>query len=194
MSLTVRCPWVSLSDQAYIKYHDHEWGVPVFDDTVLYEFLVLESFQAGLSWRTILSKRARFKKVFSGFDPGKVAKFSDNKVRDLLGDKEIIRNKAKIESAINNAKQFVKIQKEFGSFSKYLWSWVGDKPILNRYKSIKEYPKFTTEAVLLSKDLAKRGMRFMGPVTIYSLMQAVGLVNDHVTSCYRYEEIKSSKN
>jgi len=169
----------------YVAYHDHEWGRPVHDDRTIYEFLVLETFQAGLSWRTILHKRENFRKAFAGFDPKKVAKFSSRDVARLMADPGIVRNRAKIDAAIHNAKLFLGVQKEFGSFSKYMWSWVGDKPIRHNIRSIRDYPVFTDEAVAWSKDLKKRGFRFLGPTVVYSHMQAVGMVNDHAVGCFR---------
>jgi len=180
-----RCPWANDGDPLYVAYHDNEWGKPVRDDRTIYEFLVLESFQAGLSWRTILQKRENFRKAFAGFDPNKVAKFTSRDVARLMADPGIVRNRAKIDAAIHNAKLFLAVQKEFGSFSKYMWSWVGDKPIRHNIRSLKDYPVFTDEAVAWSKDLKKRGFRFLGPTVVYSHMQAVGMVNDHGVGCFR---------
>jgi len=180
-----RCPWSSDDDPLYVAYHDNEWGRPVHDDRTIYEFLVLETFQAGLSWRTILNKRENFRKAFAGFDPKKVAKFGSRDVARLMADPGIVRNRAKIDAAIHNAKLFLGVQKEFGSFSKYMWSWVGDKPIRHNIRSIRDYPVFTDEAVAWSKDLKKRGFRFLGPTVVYSHMQAVGMVNDHAVGCFR---------
>jgi len=180
-----RCPWANDGDPLYVAYHDNEWGKPVRDDRTIYEFLVLESFQAGLSWRTILQKRENFRKAFAGFDPNKVAKFTSHDVARLMADPGIVRNRAKIDAAIHNAKLFLAVQKEFGSFSKYMWSWVGDKPIRHNIRSLKDYPVFTDEAVAWSKDLKKRGFRFLGPTVVYSHMQAVGMVNDHGVGCFR---------
>ena len=180
-----RCPWVAVDDPLYLAYHDDEWGKPVRDDQTLYEFLVLEAFQAGLSWRTILYKRENFRKAFAGFDPNKVAKFTSREVARLMADPGIVRNRAKIDAAIHNAKMLLGVQKEFGSFSKYMWSWVGDKPIRHNIRSVKDYPAFTDEAVAWSKDLKKREFRFLGPKVVYAHMQAVGMVNDHVVGCFR---------
>jgi len=180
-----RCPWSSDGDPLYVAYHDNEWGKPVRDDRTIYEFLVLESFQAGLSWRTILQKRENFRKAFAGFDPNKVAKFTSRDVARLMADPGIVRNRAKIDAAIHNAKLFLAVQKEFGSFSKYMWSWVGDKPIRHNIRSLKDYPVFTDEAAAHSKALKKRGIRFLGPAVVYSHMQAVGMVNDHAVGCFR---------
>ena len=184
-----RCPWASDGDPLYVAYHDNEWGTPVRDDRTIYEFLVLESFQAGLSWRTILQKRENFRKAFAGFDPIKVARFTSRDVARLMADPGIVRNRAKIDAAIHNAKLFLAVQGEFGSFSKYMWSWVGDKPIRHNIRSSKDYPVFTDEAVAWSKDLKKRGFRFLGPTVVYSHMQAVGMVNDHAVGCFRRDSL-----
>jgi len=181
-----RCPWPTLTDPLYLKYHDTEWGVPVHNDKKIYEFLVLEIFQAGLSWRTVLHKRANFKKAFANFDYKKVARFTQRDIKRLLRNAGIIRNKLKIEAAVHNARLFMEVQKEFGSFSKYMWGWVKHKPIKHRLKTAKDYPVHIPEAVAWSKDLKKRGFRFLGPTVIYAHMQAVGLVNDHIVSCFRY--------
>ncbi|MSR85498.1 DNA-3-methyladenine glycosylase I [Candidatus Uhrbacteria bacterium] len=184
MQEPVRCPWVTSGDPLYIDYHDHEWGVPVRDDRLIYEFLVLETFQAGLSWRTVLHKRKNFEKAFAGFDYRKVARFDQRKVTSLLKDAGIIRNRLKIEAAINNAKKFLEVQKEFGTFEKYMWSWVKGKPIKHKIKTAKDYPVHIPEAVAWSKDLKNRGFKFLGPTVVYAHMQAVGMVNDHVTACF----------
>jgi DNA-3-methyladenine glycosylase I len=180
-----RCPWATMDDPLYLEYHDKEWGVPVRDDRTIFEFLVLEAFQAGLSWRTILHKRENFRKAFAGFYPRKVAAFTSRQTARLMRDAGIIRNRAKIEAAIHNARLFLEVQKEFGTFSKYMWSWVGGKPIRHVIRSLKDYPAFTDEAVAWSKDLKQRGFRFLGPTVIYSHMQAVGMVNDHAVGCFR---------
>ncbi|MCW7468471.1 DNA-3-methyladenine glycosylase I [Leptospira kanakyensis] len=185
-----RCSWCLKFDQ-YIKYHDEEWGVPVHEDQIHFEFLILEGAQAGLSWSTILKKREGYRKVFANFDPIKVAKFTDKKLEKILLDPSIIRNRLKVYAAVNNAKRFLEIQKEFGSFDKYIWSFVNHKPIQNRRKSLKEVPATTKESDLLSKDLIKRGFKFVGSTVIYAHMQACGLVNDHIESCFRYKEILS---
>ena len=185
-----RCSWPTSGDKLYLDYHDFEWGVPVYGDRKIFEFLVLESAQAGLSWRTILYKRENFRKAFAGFDPKKVACFTGRDVKKLLQNAGIIRNRMKIEAAINNAKRFLEVQKEFGTFSKYVWSFVGGKPIRNRWKSIKELPVLTREAEALAKDLKRRGFKFLGPTTIYAHMQATGMVNDHTVDCFRYRQLK----
>jgi DNA-3-methyladenine glycosylase I len=179
-----RCPWPG-DDPLMMEYHDKEWGTPVKDDRKLYEFLVLESFQAGLSWRTILNKRENFRKAFKNFDYRKVAKFGAKDRARLMKDAGIVRNRLKIQAAILNAQCFMEIQKEFGSFSKYMWSWVGNKPQISRFKSTKEYPAVTVLAEVWAKDLKQRGFRFLGPTVVYAHMQAVGMVNDHLVSCFR---------
>ncbi|MEG0851670.1 MAG: DNA-3-methyladenine glycosylase I [Flavobacterium sp.] len=182
----IRCNWVS-NDELYIKYHDKEWGKPVYDDKVLFEFLVLESFQAGLSWITILKKRENFRKAFDNFNDKKIIKYNDAKIEELMQNEGIIRHRGKIEATINNAKVFQEIQKEFGSFSDYLWKYVNGKPIDNNLKSIKDAVAKTEISDALAKDLKKRGFKFMGSTTVYAFMQAVGMVNDHVTSCFCYK-------
>lgn len=186
-----RCSWCLKFDQ-YIQYHDEEWGVPVHDDQTHFEFLILEGAQAGLSWSTILKKREGYRKVFANFDPAKVAKFTDKKLETILLNPAIVRNRLKVFSAVNNAKRFLEIQKEFGSFDFYIWSFVGHRPIQNKRKSLNEVPATTKESDALSKDLIKRGFKFVGSTVIYAHMQACGLVNDHVESCFRYREIISS--
>ena len=172
-----------------MAYHDEEWGTPVHDDDVHFEFIVLESFQAGVSWDLILKKRENFRKAFDNFDPTKIAMYSENDVERLMKDKRIIRNRLKIKSTINNAKKFLAIQKEFGSFDKYIWNLIGGKPIKNNFKSFDEIPAKTTLSETLSKDLKKRGFKFVGSVICYSYMQAVGLVNDHLVHCFRYNKL-----
>ena len=184
-----RCEWGTVS-QLYIDYHDNEWGVPIHDDRTLFEFLILEGAQAGLSWETVLKKRENYRKAFSNFDPVKVSRYSDKKVEALMGNKGIIRNSLKITSAINNAKRFLEVQKEFESFETYIWQFVNGKPITNRFKSIQEIPATTKESDAMSKDLKKRGFTFVGPTICYAHMQATGMVNDHVVGCFRYKEIK----
>ena len=179
----VRCAWCT-SDADYIRYHDHEWGRPVHDDQVLFEFLVLESFQAGLSWLTILKKRENFRKAFAGFDVKKVAKFDEKKVASLLKDDGIIRNKLKIAAAINNAKEFMAVQKEFGSFDKYIWSFTSGEQIQNNHLTTKTIEPFTDLSKTITKDLTKRGFKFVGGTIMYAYMQAVGLVDDHVVDCW----------
>jgi DNA-3-methyladenine glycosylase I len=187
--MTTRCEWV-WHDSLLIDYHDKEWGVPLHDDKLLFEFLVLDAFQAGLSWSIILKKRENFRRAFSDFDPFKIAKFNESKVDRLLQDSGIIRNKLKIESTISNAKSFLDVRKEFGSFDKYIWQFVNYTTIQNRWKSIKELPAKTDKSDLMSKDLRKRGFRFVGSTICYAFMQAAGMVNDHIINCFRYKELK----
>jgi len=182
-----RCHWATNANELSRQYHDREWGVPVHDDRVWFEFLALEGAQAGLSWDTILQKRERYRKVFSGFDPAKVARFDAKKVRSLLADPGIVRNRLKIRSAISNAKAFLDVQKEFGSFDAYVWKFVGGAPIQNRWTMHKNVPAKTELAVALSKALLKRAFRFVGPTICYAFMQATGIVNDHLVSCFRYK-------
>ena len=176
-----RCAWAT--NELSISYHDTEWGKPVHDDRVFFEFLVLEGAQAGLSWDTILRKRDRYREAFHDFDPARVARMTPARVEKLMHDEGIIRNRAKIESTISNAKAFLAIQKEFGSFDTYVWRFVGGKPIVNKWKTREQLPGDSKESEALSKDLRKRGFRFVGPTIMYAFMQATGLVNDHVTSC-----------
>lgn len=183
------CAWSS-DDQLMIKYHDEEWGVPIKDDKKIFEFLVLESAQAGLSWRTILYRRKGYKKAFANFDPKKVSKFTKKDITKLLKDVGIIRNRLKIEATINNAKRFLEVQKEFGSFSKYMWRFVKDKQVDGKRKNLKYLPTITKEAEEFSKDLKKRGFKFLGPTIVYAHMQAVGMVNDHTTDCLCYNKCK----
>lgn len=183
-----RCGWC-VGDDLYEAYHDLEWGVPVKDDDTLFEFLTLETFQAGLSWITILRKRENFRKAFDGFDYRKIAQYTQNKVDALLQDSGIIRNKLKINATITNAQNFMKIQEEFGSFSNYIWGFTDGKPIKNSFKSLKDVPANTPLSDTISKDLKKRGFKFVGTTVVYAHMQATGMVNDHVVSCYRYNEI-----
>jgi DNA-3-methyladenine glycosylase I len=179
-----RCSWC-LSDPIYIKYHDEEWGRPIHDDRLLFEFLILEGFQAGLSWLTVLKKRENFRKAFMNFDAKKIAKFDKNKVEELMLDAGIIRNRLKIEAAIINAKLFLEIQKEFGSFDKYIWSFVNEKTVVNKPKSVKELPAKTDLSDVMSKEMGKRGFKFRGSTICYAFMQAVGMVDDHTTDCWR---------
>ena len=183
-----RCDWAR--NELNIPYHDREWGVPVHDEHKWFEFLTLEGAQAGLSWDTVLKKRERYRQVFAGFDPAKVACFDRNKVRQLLKDEGIIRNRLKVESAITNAKAFLQIQKEFGSFDAYIWRFVGGEPKQNALKLLKQVPATTPESDAMSKGLKKRGFRFVGSTICYALMQATGMVNDHLVSCFRYKELK----
>ncbi len=186
-----RCEWAKDKFPAYEKYHDEEWGVPVHDDRLHFEFLVLESAQAGLSWATILKKREGYRKAFAQFDAKQVAAFGDLEIEQLLNNPEIIRNKAKINATINNARQFLQVQEAFGSFDKYIWSFVNHKPIINKWKKMDQVPVTTAESDALSKDLKKRGFKFVGSTTIYAHMQAIGMVNDHTTDCFRYQEVNT---
>jgi DNA-3-methyladenine glycosylase I len=186
-----RCPWPTVGDPLYLAYHDDEWGVPVHDDGKIYEFLVLEAFQAGLSWRTVLYKRENFRKAFAGFDYRKVARFGRREVARLLKDPGIIRNRQKIEAAITNAQRFLEVQAEYGTFAAYMWSWVKGKPIVHRFRALKDYPPYIEEAVAWAKDLKQRGFKFLGPTVVYAHMQAVGMVNDHTVDCFR--RFKSGK-
>ena len=185
----IRCGWC-VGKPLYEQYHDEEWGKPVYDDQLQFEFLVLESAQAGLSWFTILQRREGYRKAFANFDYKKVAKYTDEKVDALMLDTGIIRNRAKIKATINNAQRFQEIQKEFGSFSNYIWSFVGGKPIVNKWQILKEVPATTTESDALAKDMKKRGFQFLGSTTLYAHMQATGLVNDHLVDCYQYKKCK----
>lgn len=179
-----RCGWTS-DDELMIKYHDEEWGVPVHDDKKLFEFIVLESAQAGLSWRTILHRREGYRKAFAGFDFNKVAKFTDKDVERLMNDAGIIRNRLKILATINNAQRVIEVRKEFGTFDKYIWSFVNNKPIINKFKTLKELPAKTELSDKISADLKKRGFKFMGSTIVYAHMQATGMVDDHIISCFR---------
>ena len=184
----IRCPW-SGKEPLYMAYHDEEWGSPVYDDKTLFEFLLLETFQAGLSWITILKKRENFRKAFDKFDYQKIANYSENKIASLLQDAGIIRNKLKVKSAVTNAQAFMEIQEEFGSFSKYIWGFVDGKPIKNSFKTMADLPANTPLSDKISKDLKKRGFKFVGSTVVYAHMQATGMVNDHLESCFRYEEV-----
>jgi DNA-3-methyladenine glycosylase I len=189
MAEKVRCPWC-LKFEQYIRYHDEEWGVPVHEDHKHFEFLILEGAQAGLSWSTILKKRDGYRKNFADFDPAKVARFTQKKIEKILTDPGIIRNKLKVHAAVSNAKCFLEVQKEFGSFDQYIWGFVKGKPIVNQWKSTHPVPATTKESDALSKDLQKRGFKFVGSTVIYAHMQACGLVNDHLIDCFRYRELK----
>lgn len=186
-----RCKWAQNVGLNYIEYHDTEWGVPVWDDRVQFEFLILEGAQAGLSWSTILNKRDGYRKAFADFDPVKVARFTDKRIEKLLGDPSIVRNRLKVNSAVTNAKAFLKVQKEFGTFCEYIWGFVGGKPIQTNFKKDGDIPATSTESDALSKDLKKRGFKFVGSTIIYAHMQATGMVNDHVTVCFRYKPCKT---
>ena len=187
-----RCEWVG-SDGLMIAYHDTEWGVPIHDDRKLFEFMVLDAMQAGLNWRIVLQKRDNFKRAMDHFDPRKVAKYGDSDMARLMADTGIIRNRQKLAASITNARGALELQKEFGSLSDYLWGFVGEKPIVNSPKSQDEIPVTSAEAQAMSKDLIKRGFKFVGPTICYAFMQAAGLVNDHLTSCFRYGELKHSR-
>lgn len=180
---------MSLQNPLYREYHDKEWGVPVHDDRTIFEFLVLEGAQAGLNWGTILRKRENFRRAFKEFDPVKVARFDGRTVRGLLQNPGIIRNRMKIDSAVQNARAFLKVQREFGSFDSYIWTFVGGRPRINRWKNMKEIPASTPESETMSKDLMRRGFGFVGPTICYAHMQATGMVNDHLVSCFRYREL-----
>lgn len=188
--MSSRCAWVT-DDPIYIRYHDEEWGVPEHDDTKLFELLTLEGAQAGLSWLTILKKRENYRIAFDNFDIAKVADYDQTKVEELMQNKGIVRNRLKIQSTINNAKAIIKIQMEFGSFDTYIWGFVGDKPIINAWTNLSEVPAKTRESDAMSKDLSKRGFKFVGSTICYAFMQATGMVNDHITDCYRYQEVNS---
>ena len=183
-----RCPWCERTDLER-DYHDNEWGVPVFSDEKQFEFLVLESAQAGLSWLTVLRKRENYRRLYDGFDPEKVARYGEEKIQKLMSDSGIIRNRKKIEASINNAVRFLEIREEFGSFTDYLWGFTGGVPVTNAWEELSEIPASTELSVRVSRDLKKRGFRFMGPIVVYSHLQATGLVNDHLVSCFRYSEI-----
>ncbi|MEE9430340.1 MAG: DNA-3-methyladenine glycosylase I [Melioribacteraceae bacterium] len=184
----VRCKWCG-TDSLYLKYHDEEWGKPVHDERQLFEMLILEGAQAGLSWITILKKRDNYKKLFDNFDVVKVSKYSEKKIAKLLENPGIIRNKLKVNSTVTNAQIFIKVQKEFGSFDKYIWQFVNGKPITNKFKTLNEVPAKTKESDVMSKDLKKRGFKFIGSTICYAFMQATGMVNDHTTDCFRYKEV-----
>jgi DNA-3-methyladenine glycosylase I len=186
-----RCAWPG-DDPLYVAYHDDEWGVPVHDDRVLFEFLILEGAQAGLSWLTILRKRENYRRAFAGFDPERVARFGARDVRRLLGDPGIVRNRLKVESTVRNARAFLAVQEEFGSFARFQWQFVGGRPKLNAWRSVKQVPPRTAESDELSKALKRRGFTFVGSTICYAHMQAVGMVNDHTTDCFRYRQLKRS--
>ncbi len=190
--IKARCAWPT-DNPLMIKYHDKEWGVPVHNDRKLFEFLLLEGFQAGLSWNTILNKRENFRKAFDNFDFNKVASYNKRKINSLMKDAGIIRNKLKIESAVTNAKAFIEVRKQFGTFNKYIWGFVNNKPIINKHKKLSDLPASTKLSDLISKDLKKRGFKFVGTTIIYAHMQATGMVNDHTTDCFRYKQIINLK-
>ncbi len=186
--MKTRCQWCG-NDPLYVKYHDEEWGVPLHDDRKLFEFLVLEGAQAGLSWITILRKRENYRNAFNNFDPEKVAAYNDKKIDELLNNSGIVRNRLKINAAVENAKVFRKVQKEFGTFDKYIWRFVNNKPINNRWESVGEIPATSKESEIMSKDLKKLGFKFVGSTICYAFMQTIGMVNDHIIDCFRYSEI-----
>jgi DNA-3-methyladenine glycosylase I len=186
--MPIRCAWVP-DDPLYIAYHDLEWGVPVYDDRKIFEFLTLESAQAGLSWITVLRKRENYRAAFDNFDPEKVARYDSTRLQSLLANPGIIRNRLKITAAINNARSFLKVQEEFGSFDSYIWRFVGGKPKINSWKKVAEIPARTAESDALSKDLKERGFKFVGSTVVYAHMQATGMVNDHTVDCFRYREL-----
>ncbi len=188
---TLRCAW-GTSYPSMIEYHDTEWGVPLHDDRKLFEFLLLDSFQAGVSWSVVLNKRENFRKAFRGFDPKRVAAFKQRDIDRLLADAGIIRNRLKILAAINNARRFIQVQKEFGSFDKYIWQFVGGKPIVHHCKSLKQIPVTSIESDAMSKDLRERGFSFVGSTICYAFMQAAGMVNDHTVNCFRYRQVQRS--
>ena len=187
-----RCAWPK-DDPLYIKYHDEEWGVPLTDDKALFEFLILETFQAGLSWITVLRKRENFRKAFDDFDYKKIAAYDENKIEELISDQGIIRNKLKIKAAVSNARAFINIRKEFGSFSNYIWKFTDHKPLVNNWTSLSELPAKTALSDHISADLKKRGFKFVGSTVIYAHMQATGMVNDHVTGCFRHGQVGNLK-
>lgn len=186
MKERTRCPWAYGSSPLYVPYHDEEWGVPARDDRTQFEFLTLESAQAGLSWSTILNKREGYRRAFAGFDPAKVARFGARKVAALLKDPGIVRNRLKVNAAVNNARRFLEVQKEFGTFSKYIWGFVGGRPLVNRWERLSQLPATSKESDALSADLKRRGFKFVGSTIVYAHMQATGLVNDHLVTCFRH--------
>ena len=186
----VRCPWAKSSDDLYLRYHDEEWGVPQTNDAQLFEHLVLETAQAGLSWRTVLSKRDAYRSAFAQFDPRKIAGFSAHDVERLMQNEGIIRNRLKILATITNARKFLEVQKEYGTFTAYQWQFIGGHPRQNTWQDISEVPAVTPESIEFSADLKRRGFSFVGPTTVYAHMQATGMVNDHVVSCFRYEQVR----
>lgn len=188
--MKIRCPWVN-EDQLMIDYHDKEWGIPVHDDQLLFEFLVLEGAQAGLSWTTILKKRDNYRRAFDNFEPSKVAAYKEDKIKELIENSGIVRNKLKIRSAVTNAAALLEIKKEYGSFDSYIWRFVGGKPKQNMWKKMDEIPSSTSESETMSQDLKKRGFKFVGPTICYAFMQAVGMVNDHLVDCFRHSDLYS---
>jgi len=184
-----RCSWCEGSE-LYVQYHDEEWGVPVFDDRKQFEFLILESAQAGLNWLTILKRRENYRRAYDNFDPEKIANYGSRKIKELINDEGIIRNIKKIEASVNNARLFLDIQEEFGSFSDFIWGYVDNKPVNNRWKDLSQIPAKTELSDLITKDLKKRGFKFLGSTIMYAHMQAVGIVNDHLVDCFRYKEVQ----
>jgi DNA-3-methyladenine glycosylase I len=192
MATRPRCAWVSSDDPLYTAYHDQEWGTPVHDDTLLFEFLLLEGAQAGLNWGLILRKREHYRAAYDHFDPAKIARYDDAKLAALLADPGIVRNRLKVNASLQNARACLKVQEEFGSLDAYLWQFVGGKPIQNGWTTLAQIPAQTPESEAMSKDLRKRGFTFVGPTICYAFMQAVGMVNDHTVDCFRYDELVSS--
>ena len=190
--MKTRCEWC-LGHDIYVDYHDKEWGVPLHDDQIIFEYLQLEGAQAGLSWLMVLKKRENYRKAFDNFNPEKIARYDQKKIDELLGNAGIIRNKLKINAAINNAQSFLEIKEKFGSFDKYIWQFVDGKPIVNTWKTMKEIPASTKESDIMSKDLKERGFKFVGTTICYAHMQATGMVNDHVVDCFRYSALSKSK-
>lgn len=186
-----RCTWSDSTD-IYRDYHDNEWGLPVYDDRALFEAIILDGFQAGLSWITILKKRENFRAAFDNFDANKIAKYGDKKIAQLIEDKGIIRNKLKINASISNAQNFLRLQKEHGTFTKYIWQFVGGKPLINKWKSMSDMPATSKESDAMSKSLKDEGFKFVGSTICYAFMQAVGMINDHMVDCYRYEEVSQN--
>lgn len=184
--MTERCAWVPLNDPLYVAYHDEEWGVPVHDDRLIFEFLILEGFQAGLSWSTILHKRENFRLAFDGFEPVKIAQYDDAKIAQLLANPGIVRNRLKVHAAVINARAFLNIQQEYGSFDAYAWQFTDGKPVKNAWQNLSEIPARTSQSDALSKDLLRRGFKFVGSTIVYAHMQAAGMVNDHTVDCFRY--------
>jgi DNA-3-methyladenine glycosylase I len=186
-----RCEWAG-DEPLYLDYHDNQWGVPLHDDQELFEMLILEGAQAGLSWRTILTKRENYRAAFDRFDPNKVAAYDEIKIQELLNNPGIVRNKLKVRAAVTNAQAFLEVQDEFGSFDEFIWGFVDHKPIVNRWVTLREIPAITPEAEAMSKDLKQRGFKFVGPTICYAFMQAVGMVNDHTVDCFRYQQLLDS--
>ncbi len=191
MSDFTRCGWAG-TDPLYVAYHDEEWGVPAHDDRTLFEFLILEGAQAGLSWSTILKKRDNYRRAFDGFDPAAVAAYDEARIAALLADPGIVRNRLKVRAAVRNAQSYLRVQQEFGRFDTYVWGFVGGRPIVNHWQSLRDVPAETAESRALSQDLQRRGFTFVGPTIIYAYMQAVGMVNDHLVSCFRHAELAGS--